>query len=293
MDGAAAAADGLVGPHLSGLPIYKMTGSGNDFVMVDARHTTPADWSVADIRAVCARGTGIGADGLVFIGPGSRPEAVRMIYFNSDGSRAAMCGNAALCSTRLAARLGLAPSQHMTLETDAATYESRCAPSSDGERAELHLAPVQAPTAVPGLTMAAGERKAVLGIVGVPHLVMLVDDVDCVDVLGRGRVLRSDPGLGPAGANVNFISPGGDGRASEWRMRTYERGVEDETLACGTGAVAAACALAGWGLAEPPMTFWTRSGRRLEVRARKAADGSYDDVWLGGEARVVVRGVIN
>jgi len=186
----------------------------------------------------------------------------------------------------------------MTLETDAATYESRCAPSSAGEGAELHLAPVQAPTSVPGLTTAAGERKAVLGLVGVPHLVILVDDVDCVDVLGRGRALRSDPALGPAGANVNFISPGGGGeggggRASEWRMRTYERGVEDETLACGTGAVAAACAVAGWGLAEPPLTFWTRSGRRLEVRARRSADGSYDDVWLGGEARVVVRGVIN
>src|SRR5206468_7932652 len=107
MDRPAAQTDALVRPHLVGTTIYKMTGSGNDFVMVDARHTTPADWSVADIRAVCARGTGIGADGLVFIGPGSRPEAVRMIYFNSDGSRAAMCGNAALCSTRLAARLGL------------------------------------------------------------------------------------------------------------------------------------------------------------------------------------------
>src|SRR5207249_7330006 len=118
-DGAPAQADGLVRPHLVGTTIYKMTGSGNDFVMVDSRHTSPADWSVEDIRAVCARGTGVGADGLVFVGPGSSPDApdaVRMIYFNSDGSRAAMCGNAALCSTRLAARLGLANPQCMTLE---------------------------------------------------------------------------------------------------------------------------------------------------------------------------------
>jgi len=268
-----------------------MTGSGNDFVMVDARHTTPADWSVADIRAVCARRTGIGADGLVFVGPGSRPDVVRMIYFNSDGSRAAMCGNAALCSTRLAVRLGLAHPQRMTLETDAATYESRCATSSDGERAELHLAPVQAPAPVPGLVTAPGERQAVLGTVGVPHLVVLVDDVDRVDAVGRGSLLRSDPALGPAGANVNFISPGA--RGSEWRMRTYERGVEDETLACGTGAVAAACAVASWGLAELPITFWTRSERRLEIRARRTSDGVYEDVWLEGEARLVVRGVIN
>lgn len=293
MDGPTAQTDGVVRPHLVGTMVYKMTGSGNDFVMVDARHTTLADWSVADIRAVCARGTGIGADGLVFVGPGSEPgpDVVRMIYFNSDGSRAAMCGNAALCSTQLAARLGLARPQHMTLETDAGTYESRCAPASDGDRAELHLAPVPAPVAVPGLALDSGERQAVLGTVGVPHLVILADDVDCVDVAGRGRMLRSDPVLGPAGANVNFISRGG--RSSEWRMRTYERGVEDETLACGTGAVAAACAVADWGLAELPLTFWTRSGRRLEIRAKRGADGLYDDVWLGGEARLVIRGVIN
>jgi len=272
-----------------------MTGSGNDFVMVDGRHTTPAEWSVDDIRAVCARGTGVGADGLVFVGPGSGPgtgggsDAVRMVYFNSDGSRAAMCGNAALCSTRLAARLGLANPQHMTLETDAATYESRCL--SDGERAELHLAPVHSPAPVPGLATAPGERQAALGTVGVPHLVVLVEEVERVDVVTRGRLLRSDPALGRAGANVNFISP--TARASEWRMRTYERGVEDETLACGTGAVAAACALADWGLAKLPITLWTKTARRLEIRARKTSEGLYDDVWLGGEARLVVRGVIN
>lgn len=289
MDGAAAPADGLVRPHLAGTAIYKMTGSGNDFVMLDARHTTPADWSTDDIDAVCARGTGIGADGLVFIGPGSAPGAVRMIYFNSDGSRAAMCGNAALCSTRLAARLGLAPAEDITLETDAGTYQSRCGSADD--RAELHLGPVQAPAPVAGLTPGPGERSISLGTVGVPHLVVLVDDVDRVDVVARGRQLRSDAALGPAGANVNFISAGAN--SSEWRMRTYERGVEDETLACGTGAVAAACALAEWGLAQPPISVWTRSRRRLEARVRKAAAGVYEDVWLCGEARLVARGVIN
>jgi len=289
VDGAPAQADGLVRPHLIGTPIYKMTGSGNDFVMVDARNTTPADWSADDIRAVCARRTGIGADGLVFVGPGTDPEAVRMVYFNSDGSRAALCGNAALCTTRLAVRLGLAHPQRLTLETDAGTYESRC--SGDGERAELHVAAVRAPAPVPGLAPVPGERQLALGTVGVPHLIVLVDDVDGVNVVARGRLLRSDAALGPAGANVNFLSPGA--RGPEWRMRTYERGVEDETLACGTGAVAAACALAEWGLAELPVTLCTRSGRRLEVRARKAAAGIYDDVWLGGEARLVARGVIS
>src|SRR5438046_2248379 len=190
LDGAAPQADGLVRPHLVGTPIYKMTGSGNDFVMVDGRHAAPGDWSPEDIRAVCARGTGVGGDGL-----------------------------------------------------------------------------------------------------GVPHLVVLVQNVDGVDVDVRGKALRSDPALGPAGANVNFISAGAS--PSEWRMRTYERGVEAETLACGTGAVAAVCALSDWGLAEPPMTILTRSGRRLEIRARKAPEATYDDIWLVGEARLVLRGVIN
>src|SRR5213593_5164422 len=117
VDSAAAQADGLVSPHLAGLPIYKMTGSGNDFVMVDGRISAPEDWSAADIRAACARGTGVGADGVVFVLPGSAAGSVRMIYFNSDGSRAAMCGNAALCITRLATRLGLAGADGMRLET--------------------------------------------------------------------------------------------------------------------------------------------------------------------------------
>ena len=272
-----------------GVPVYKMTGSGNDFVMLDARISAPADWTPEDMQAVCARGTGIGADGVVFVGPGSKPGSARMIYFNADGSHAAMCGNAALCSTRLAARLGLARGTRMMLETDAGTYDSRC--DGEGERAELHLAPVTAPTPVDGLSTTSGEHRVVLGTVGVPHLVVLVDDVDLVDIIRRGKALRSDPALGAAGANVNFISAGP--QPSEWRMRTYERGIEDETLACGTGAVAAACALADWGLAKPPLWFWTRSGRRLEVRMRKASADQYDDVWLGGEARLVVRGVIN
>src|SRR2546423_1522900 len=155
VEGATPPADGLVRPHLIGLPIYKMTGSGNDFVIVDARVSTPADWTPADMQAVCARGTGIGADGVVFVGPGSHAGAARMIYYNADGSHAAMCGNAALCSTTLAAHLavgGVSP-DGIDLETDAGIYRSR---SLDGSRAELNLLPVETPAAVPGLVLVLG-----------------------------------------------------------------------------------------------------------------------------------------
>src|SRR5260370_888450 len=153
----------------------------------------------------------------------------------------------------------------------------------------LHLAPIEVPAAVPGLDLAASERQAVLSRVGVPHLIVLVDDVDTVALQERGRALRFASGLGPEGANVNFIS---HDEAGAWRMRTYERGIEGETLACGTGAVGAGCAIQEWGLGRLPITIESRSGRILGVRATKARSGRYDDVWLAGEGRMVFRGVI-
>jgi diaminopimelate epimerase len=263
-----------------------MTGSGNDFVMVDARVSAPGDWTAEDMQAVCARGTGIGADGIVFVGPGSHTGAARMIYYNADGSHAAMCGNAALCSTTLAVHLGVGTPVGMDLETDAGTYKSRAVGGVG--RAELNLAAVDRPAAVAGLSLAAGERQAVLTKVGVPHLIVLVDDVDAVALRERGRALRFDPALAPEGANINFVSTDETG---PWRMRTYERGIEGETLACGTGAVGAGCAIQEWGLGRLPIDIQSRSGRMLGVRAIEA-HGRYDDVWLAGEGRMVFRGVI-
>lgn len=266
-----------------------MTGSGNDFVMVDARISPPSDWTPADVTAVCARGTGLGADGVVFLGPGASPSAVRMTYFNSDGSRAAMCGNAALCSTRLAAHIGLANGREMQLETDAGTFEGR--PSGVDGRAELRFAPVAKPQDTPEIELANGEIRMARTSVGVPHLLVLVRDLESVPLAQRGQELRNHPALGPEGANANFLASGpGEG---EWRMRTYERGVEGETLACGTGAVAAACALHSWGLTRLPVSLRTRSGEILEVRAApKGGGANYEDVWLVGEGRMVFRGLI-
>jgi diaminopimelate epimerase len=270
-----------------------MTGSGNDFVMLDGRVSDPEGWSRGAIAHICDRRNGIGGDGLVFVTPVS-PGAVRMTYFNSDGSPAPMCGNAALCSTRLAARLDLVGPGEMTLVTEAATFTTRV--TGPGHMAELHL-PDAAIPAVVELPLEPGERWFRLGRVGVPHGVVLVDDIGAVDVVRRGRVLRFHPALGPEGANINFIgrtssntSGAVDPLAPGWALRTYERGIEGETLSCGTGTVAAALAVAGLRLADLPLAVRSSSGRVLSVSAGLEGETGRE-IWLCGEGRLVAQGV--
>jgi len=269
---------------MSATAFYKMTGSGNDFVMVDGRASPAEQWTPARIAAVCDRRSGVGADGLVTLAP--EPAGVRMAYWNADGSRAAMCGNAALCSTRLAARLGMAPEAGMRLLTDAGTMESRCV--GQGELAEIRLPDCPIPLPVPAIVLQPGERAVWLGTVGVPHLVVLVADVAAVDVSHRGRALRHHLAAGPGGANANFIAaPAGAGEP--WLIRTFERGVEGETLACGTGTVAAALALAAHCGVALPLGFRSWGGEPLTVRARATGERAAD-VWLGGQGRLVFHG---
>lgn len=271
---------------MRGTVVYKMTGSGNDFVMLDGRATGPERWPSVRVVAICDRRTGIGADGLVILTPDGAG-GVRMVYWNSDGSRAAMCGNAALCSARLAVYLEMAGPGELSLLTEAGEVRARAGES--GEAAEISLPDFEVPREVPGLVEGPGERWLALGTAGVPHLVVRVDDVEGIDLQGRGRALRFDPRLGPAGANVNFVAPPA-AAGDPWLVRTYERGVEGETLACGTGTVAAAVALVTRDEAQMPVRFRSRGGPELVVRATVAGDIA-SDVWLGGQARLVFRGV--
>ena len=266
------------------LPFFKMTGSGNDFVMVDGRVSPAADWSPERVREACDRRMGVGADGLVVLTPES-PDQVRMSFWNCDGSVAAMCGNAALCSTRLAALLGMAPAGGMTLVTGAGRFRTRCEPGD--WQAALNLPPVALPVPVPAVQLQPGELSLHLGTVGVPHVILEVLDIEGIDLECRGRQLRYHPAIGPAGANVNFIGPVRAGEPTA--IRTYERGVEGETLACGTGTVAAALALAKSGRLGLPANFLTRGGRLLAVSAR-LDEGRAEDIWLGGEGRLVFQG---
>jgi diaminopimelate epimerase len=273
---------------------FKLTGSGNDFVMVDGRTTTPAEWSVERIRAICDRRDGVGGDGFVILTPVG-PDAVEMTFFNNDGSPAPMCGNAALCSTRLAAHLEMADPAGMTLVTGAGSFRTRCV--GEGDLAELNLPDTDIPVEVPIPTLA-GEGWVRLGRVGVPHLVVMTEDVAAVDIPNRGRTLRFHEGAGEGGANANFVSrtSRSTGTATSkvdepgWAVRTYERGVEAETLACGTGTVTAALAIAALGLDQLPMRFRTASGRPLTVNATLDQQRA-SHIWLCGEGRLVARGV--
>jgi diaminopimelate epimerase len=200
------------------------------------------------------------------------PASLGIFYLNADGSQAALCGNATLCTVRLASMLGL--TGEITILTEAGEIPARLV----NDQPEIDLDPVKSVvTDQPVTARPVFARRIGFGVAGVPHMVVLVDDVDAIDVAAEGARLRHDPFLGAPGANVNFVTPSG-------RMRTYERGVEGETLACGTGAVATAAVLAAWGLARSPVSLTTRSGSKLTVRLEEKTAS------LSGEGRLVFTG---
>lgn len=265
-------------------PFFKMSGSGNDFVFFDGTLGGMDQLETSEaVRAICVRETGIGADGVVFLRPAGQ-HAIRMRYYNSDGSLGELCGNATLCATRLAHELGMVSSAEMSVETDAGLVAARMV---DG-RPEIDFASVTETKAeVAGIERLPREAAMGFARAGVPHIVIVDNDLDTVDVLGRGSLIRRDRSLRD-GANVNFVSPGAGPSVGRWRMRTYERGVEGETLACGTGAVATAILLVEWGRAASPVTLETRSGRTLEVRLRTEGGAWYPS--LRGNADIVFSG---
>lgn len=284
-------APGLI-DRLRGLSFVKMTGSGNDFVFFDGR-TTPIDLVTQPeaIKAICNRYNGIGADGLVVLEPLQEEADVRVHYYNSDGTAADLCGNATLCSTAISAQWGITSASGMRLATGAGLINSRI----DGLPA-IALQPItDIRPDMPIAPATAQGRRVGFAVAGIPHLVILCEDADAVDVAGAGPALRRHEATGPAGANVNWVSPRPDG---SWRYRTFERGVEGETLACGTGAVATAVLLRSWGLSDgATTTIRTSSGRDVEVDLEPltAPDGRSLEGFrpiLRGEGRVVFRGEI-
>lgn len=264
----------------AGRTFYKMSGSGNDFVFFDLSDGPAGELETAQaIQMISARGTGVGADGVVFLEPGS-DSSYSIRYYNSDGSRGELCGNATLCSLRLSTALGLISSDEVSIETDAGLITARVV---DG-LPEIDLAPVsEVRVEVPEIPRLDRESRLGFARAGVPHIVIIDRDAESADILGRGSSIRRDRSL-KDGANVNFVTKTGDA----WSMRTYERGVEGETLACGTGAVSTGILLTEWGAGESPVRLRTRSGRELLVTVRKEGDVWYPS--LRGPAEIVFTG---
>lgn len=264
------------------LPIafWKMNGAGNDFIVIDHRKPLiPVERMAEFARLVCRRKFSVGADGLFLLEP-SQVADFRWRFFNADGSEAEMCGNGARCVARFAYMNGLAAAR-MRFETLAGIVDASVADTQVTIRM-----PAPHSLQLDVEVEAAGQGWTVHSVnTGVPHLVVFVDDLDRVDVDALGRTFRYHARFAPAGTNVNFVARDKERLA----IRTYERGVEAETMACGTGATAAAVVAVARGLAASPVQLTTRGG--VPLRVQFSGDGpAADHVLLRGPAHVVYRG---
>jgi len=242
------------------LTFAKFSGAGNDFVIINnIERRIPARLYVQYARILCQRRLSIGADGLLIIEPSTKSSCdFRMVYYNADGSRAAMCGNGARCIAMRAWELELCEDiARFETDTGIVTCEIK-----RGGRVKLKLPEPRDLRTDMLLTVGGTVYQVHCIITGVPHAVVFVDDLEKVDVVGLGRELRHHKAFAPDGANVNFVSVR---NRSSLLVRTYERGVEDETLACGTGCTASAVIAAVREMVRPPVECITRGGESLHI----------------------------
>jgi diaminopimelate epimerase len=268
----------------------KLSGSGNDFILIDnRRHAVDPRKAGALAAKVCAHRMSVGGDGLILI-ESSRKADFRWRLFNADGSEAEFSGNGARCAARFAYLKRIAP-RKMRFETLAGLIEAEMVSEPGSVKPEAVKVRFPDPTGLRlNLRVPIGGtvREAHFLDSGVPHCVYLVDDPDQMDVVGIGRPTRYHELFQPAGANVNFIKVLDPHRI---RIRTYERGVEDETLACGTGSIASALIASLVAKVESPVTLIPQSGLELTVHFRSRGD-RFADVYLQGDARAVYEGRI-
>jgi len=270
---------------LDDVAFVKMSGNGNDFILIDHR-TGGLDESTLTtfVAGICRRRFSVGADGVILI-ESSTTADFRWRFFNADGSHADMCGNGARCAARYAHQLGLC-GPDLCFETEVGLIRAQIR----GRRVTIglpdpHSLALQVPVSLPGETIMVGSVNT-----GVPHVVVTTTTVDAVDLPSLGRQIRFHPRFAPQGTNVNFIcrEPAGQGI----RIRTYERGVETETLSCGTGAVAGALVAAAQFGMTSPVRVHARSGSALTVFFEQS-DGRFHDIRQEGEVRVIYSGVLS
>ena len=265
---------------MENIEFYKMSGSGNDFIIIDNRKRIVDEAGLMNFVAnVCRRKMSVGADGLILI---ENADAVdfKWRFFNSDGSVAEMCGNGARCAARFAYIKGIAGTE-MSFETEAGIIHARVAK----DQVKIKMPD---PTDLK-IDYALELENSTLSVssvnTGVPHVVIDAENIDDIEVVKLGREIRFHDVFDPAGTNVNFVCLQNDDIVA---IRTYERGVEDETLACGTGAIACAIVISYKKKIKSPVKVMTRSGGYLYIYY-KVKQGRFYDIFLEGDARIICK----
>jgi len=263
------------------IPFMKMSGSGNDFILIDHRKPILDEDRMKEFaKKVCRRRVSVGADGLILIERSEKAD-FKWRFFNADGSEAEMCGNGGRCAARFAYLKGIAGSS-LTLETLAGTLSAQV----DGKRVKLELTKPYDLKLDETILIEGKELKISSINTGVPHAVLFWEDLEGLEITRMGRAIRYHPHFAPSGANANFIRLENNSRLS---IRTYERGVEDETLACGTGTVASALIAAFKGLVKSPVSIKTRGGEILTVHF-EIESREVKRVYFEGDVRIIYEG---
>lgn len=255
----------------------KMHGAGNDFIMIDDRAMKFPTGNKAGLAAVGARHTGVGCDGFIFVQPSDTAD-FRMRFFNPDGGEVEMCGNGARCVARFARDIGAA-GDRMDFETIAGSLRAEV-----GDRdVTLHMTEPKDWRLGQVLDIDGEQYEYNFVNTGVPHVVIEVPDPESVDLQSLGAAIRYHDDFKPAGTNANFIAVTGP---DSLKLRTYERGVEGETLACGTGMVACALVAGRIGTVAPPVKVTCAFGDVLTIGYTPAENGPTDVTLTGGAVYV-------
>ncbi|MDO9123397.1 MAG: diaminopimelate epimerase, partial [Deltaproteobacteria bacterium] len=256
----------------------KMSGSGNDFILIDHRKPfIDGDRMKEFARKVCRRRISVGADGLIFI-ENSEKADFKWRFFNADGSEGEMCGNGGRCAARFAHLKGITgPS--LTFETLAGMISAQV----NEKRVKLEMTKPHS-LKLDETLLIDGKQQTLSSInTGVPHAVLFLDDIEHLNIVQLGRSIRYHPHFAPSGTNANFVRLE---KGSQLSIRTYERGVEDETLACGTGTVASALIAAFKGMVRSPVSVKTRGGELLMVYFEIEGE-EVKRVFLEGEVHII------